>query len=127
MALVTFLSRQKTPSSLGVSSCFFYPGLYLADLFRPDQRLSALQNELLKEARTIVEERRSSVVLGIKGEANREGVFQWVDGPPTAGKPARLAYNANSGQLRNAQVCFSPSQHELLPLAFHCGGISRSL
>lgn len=63
-----------------------------------------MQNELLKEARTIVEERRSSVVLGIKGEPNREGVFQWVEGPPTAGKPAVLAYNANSGPLRNAQV-----------------------
>ena len=63
-----------------------------------------MQSELLKEARTIVEERRSSVVLGIKGEPNREGVFQWVEGPPTAGKPAVLAYNANSGALRNAQV-----------------------
>lgn len=63
-----------------------------------------MQNELLKEARTIVEERRSSVVLGIKGEPHRDGVFQWVEGPPTAGKPAVLAYNANSGALRNAQV-----------------------
>lgn len=78
-----------------------------------------MQNELLKEARTIVEERRSSVVLGIKGEPNREGVFQWVEGPPTAAKPAVLAYNANSGALRNAQVitsnhiwlgCFTHSQ-----------------
>ena len=63
-----------------------------------------MQNELLKEARIIVEERRSSVVLGIKGEPHREGVFQWVEGPPTAGNPAVLAYNANSGALRNAQV-----------------------
>ena len=63
-----------------------------------------MQAELLKEARTIVEERRSSVVLGIKGEPSREGVFQWVEGPPTAGQPAVLAYNANSGALRHAQV-----------------------
>ncbi|KAL3139315.1 hypothetical protein ABBQ38_003653 [Trebouxia sp. C0009 RCD-2024] len=71
------------------------------------QRFSKLreakEHELLKEARTIVAERRSSVVLGIKGEPNRDGVFQWVEGPPTAGKPAVLAYNANSGPLRNAQ------------------------
>ena len=65
-----------------------------------------MQNELLKEARTIVEERRSSVVLGIKGEPSREGVFQWVDGAPTAGRSATLAYNANSGPLRNAQVYY---------------------
>lgn len=69
-----------------------------------EPELFFMQNELLKEARTIVEERRSSVVLGIKGEPNREGVFQWVEGPPIAGKPAVLAYNANSGSLRNAQV-----------------------
>lgn len=71
-----------------------------------------MQHELLKEARTIVEERRSSVVLGIKGEPNREGVFQWVEGPPTAGKPAVLAYNANSGPLRNAQVPTSKTRKD---------------
>ncbi len=63
-----------------------------------------LQNELMKEARTIVEERRSAVVMGIRGESGRDGVFQWVSGPPTAGKPATLAYNKNSGGLRNSQV-----------------------
>ncbi len=68
----------------------------------------------MKEARTIVEERRSAVVMGIRGESGRDGVFQWVTGPPTAGKPATLAYNKNSGGLRNSQVkkemkslCFS--------------------
>lgn len=66
--------------------------------------MHGLQAELLKEARTIVEERRSAVVMGIRGEAGRDGVFQWVNGPPTAGKPATLAYNKNSGALRSAQV-----------------------
>ncbi|KAL0019255.1 hypothetical protein WJX77_003507, partial [Trebouxia sp. C0004] len=61
------------------------------------------ENELMKEARTIVEERRSAVVMGIRGESGRDGVFQWVSGPPTAGKPATLAYNKNSGGLRNSQ------------------------
>ena len=65
---------------------------------------SLLQNELMKEARTIVEERRSAVVMGIRGESGRDGVFQWVSGPPTASKPATLAYNKNSGGLRNSQV-----------------------
>ena len=59
---------------------------------------------LLAEARLIVEERRSRVVLGIQGQASRDGVFQWVGGPPKAGQPATLAYNKNSGALRNAQV-----------------------
>ncbi len=63
-----------------------------------------LQNELMKEARTIVEERRSAVVMSIHGESGRDGVFQWVSGPPTAGKPATLAYNKNSGGLRKSQV-----------------------
>ena len=63
-----------------------------------------LQNELMKEARTIVEERRSAVVMGMRGESGRVGVFQWVTGPPTASKPATLAYNKNSDGLRNSQV-----------------------
>ena len=48
-------------------------------------------------------ERRSPVVLGIKGEPNRTGHFQWVTTPPTAGKTATLAYNKNAGQVRNGQ------------------------
>ena len=75
-----------------------------------------MQKELLKEAQTIVEERRSSVVLGIQGEPGRDGVFQWVSGPPTAGKTALLAYNKNSGALRTAQVTALP----LLQPSFEC-------
>ncbi len=68
----------------------------------------------MKEARTIVEERRSAVVTGIRGEAGRDGVFQWVNGPPNAGKPAMLAYNKNSGALRNGQVRTFPSSSRCL-------------
>ena len=67
----------------------------------------------MKEARTIVEERRSAVVTGIRGESGRDGVFQWVSGPPTAGKPATLAYNKNSGGLRNSQVPHSNHQDDM--------------
>ena len=67
----------------------------------------------MKEARTIVEERRSAVVMGIRGESGRDGVFQWVSGPPTAGKPATLAYNKNSGGLRNSQVPHSNHQDDM--------------
>lgn len=59
---------------------------------------------MLKEARTIVEERRSAAVLSIQGQPSRDGVFQWVGGPPKAGQQATLAYNKNAGALRNAQV-----------------------
>ena len=51
-----------------------------------------------------MEERRSGVVMGIHGQASREGVFQWIGGPPKAGRKATLAYNKNSGALRHAQV-----------------------
>ena len=67
-------------------------------------QLLGMQKELLTEARTIVEERRSGVVLGIQGQASRDGVFQWVGGPPKAGQKATLAYNKNSGALRHSQV-----------------------
>ncbi len=73
-------------------------------LFAAECCFYLLQNELMKEARTIVEERRSAVVMGMRGESGRDGVFQWVTGPPTAGKPATLAYNKNSDGLRNSQV-----------------------
>jgi hypothetical protein len=59
-----------------------------------------LQEEMLKEATSIVDERRGPEIAALRTEPGRQGVFAWAGGPPRAGQRAVLAYNKAHGPLR---------------------------
>lgn len=59
-----------------------------------------LQEEMLKEATSIVAERRGPEIAALRTEPGRQGVFAWAGGPPRAGQRAVLAYNKAHGPLR---------------------------
>ena len=64
-----------------------------------------VQDEMQREAQSIVAERRGPEISALRTEDGRDGVFAWAGGQPKAGQQAMLAYNKACGAIR----CFSNS------------------
>jgi hypothetical protein len=65
------------------------------------------------EAAAIVAERRGPALSSCNQEVSRGDVFSWVNGHPTAGGSAMLAYNKRHGPLRCGVrcICLSARMH----------------
>ena len=67
---------------------------------RPFSMDCHLQEEMQREAQSIVGERRGPEISALRTEDGRDGVFAWTGGPPRAGQRALLAYNKACGAIR---------------------------
>ena len=104
LAIATLKGRGKVASA-AMQSCRDADSKKLkwAILQRCQMRLP-VQAQLRTDAAILEEERSSSMVLSIHTEPRREGVFDWLGGPPSAGKKATFVYNKQSSPLASAQV-----------------------
>ncbi len=69
-------------------------------LFAPSAMSCCLQEEMQREAHSIVAERRGPEISALRTEDGWDGVFAWAGGPPRAGQRALLAYNKACGAIR---------------------------